>query len=299
MWQLYALGSILSTSFENVIDKVAVVRDGHIDDAVATLWRNAIFLFFTTVIGYVGVFGQLQLFFDWRVFGFAAMAALSGYLYTYMLKRIEVTGVQIETYLSPLLFLGIDIFVVHVALSFSQIVGVIVLVLGGFAFAINARTLRFKREFSPLVWSIFGFWFLYDGVEFYLFKYLHDTQSVNEVSFYVSAWLLAVGFLFAYVVVVGKTHLLFSRTSRRYLPVVTVSKFFDAVSGLLWLRALSFAAVSQVTALIALEPILLFLASMFVQKEVHLNVRERLDRKNISWKLIATTLLGFGTFLVT
>lgn len=299
MWQLSALGSLIAQALEGVVDKAAMVRDGHIHPGVATFWRNALLLFYVTVVGSLGFFGEMELVFSWPIIAFGCMAALSGYFYTYVLKKVEITGAYIETYLAPIGFLAIDLFVLNTDLSPAQIVGVIVLTAGGFALAFNARTHHMKREFSLRIWGVFLYWLIYDGTQFYLFKYLYEKGEVNEVSFVASVWLIAVSVVFLYLAFTGKAHLLFAHAARRYVPVVAVSKIFDAASTLLWLHALSFVAVSQVAALNALSPLMLFLVALFVQKETRMNIRERVDKANISWKVVATTMLCLGTLLVT
>lgn len=299
MWQLYALSSLVAGALQNVADKAALVRDGHIDTVVATFWRNVLFWFFTVAVGYLGFFGELRIYFDWWIVLLGALAALSGYFYTYVLKRIEITGAVIETYLSPLAFLAIDLFVIHAPLTAAQAIGVIVLSIGGFAFALNAKTHKLKREYSPLIWGIFGFWLVFDGVSYYLFKFLNTTQGVNEVTFYANGWFYAIIFILAHIALTGRLHRVTGVAARKYIPAVTLSKLFDAAAALLWLRAISLTSVSQATAILALEPILLFVAAVFIQKETRFNIRERIDRRNISWKFAAASLLCLGIFLVT
>ncbi|MBV9159461.1 MAG: hypothetical protein JO019_02595 [Candidatus Kaiserbacteria bacterium] len=299
MWQIFAILSLVSTGLESIADKWAIVRDRRIDAAVATFWRNSLFFIFTLLVGYMGWLGEIVWHFDFLVLSFAVIAAISGYCYTYLLRKIEVTGIVAETYLLPLIFLGIDATYLHVPLTAAQIVGVVLLTLGGFMITIDGKTHRLKRGFSFAVWLIFIYWMAYDGFEYYLFKYLNATLKINSVSFFASVWLVVVALLLLAVVLGGRFRKLFSSDSARYIPLVAVSKIFDTGAALLWLTALSFVAVSQVAAIGALEPLIVFLLAIIVQKATRFNIRERIDRANFLWKAFAVVLFCAGTMLVS
>lgn len=299
MWQLYAVGSLLTQAFQGVFDKAALTRDARLDAGVATFCRNAAYLFFVVLIGYLGIFGTVELTFSLPIVAFGALAALSASLYTYALKRVEVTGVYIESYLSPVAFLAIDVFMLQLDLSLWQMVGVVILSSGGFALAFNVHTHRMRREYSKTIWLIFLFWLFYDGAQFYLFKYLHESQGVGEVSFLVSTTLVTAAVLFMVLIVRRKAHLIFHRQALDYTRMSLLGKGMDAISSVLWLYALSLAAVSQVTALNALEPLILLILSYVVQKKTWLNIREHIDRSSVVWKMGATVALCTGTLLVT
>ena len=299
MWQLFALASLLSTSLQNVSDKWAIVHDRRIEASVATFWRSGLIFIFTLLIGTTGWLGPIVWYFDWWIIAFALASVVSAYCYTFMLRKIEVTGIQAETYLMPLIFLAVDAVYLQAALSAAQIAGVMLLAAGGFAFAFDGKTHRLKKEFSTWVWVIYVYWMVFGGFQYYLFKFLHSTQDVNAVSFLASALFIIVALLLLAVVLRGKYKLLFNADSARYIPVVAVSKFFDTGGVLLWLTALGYAAVSQVTALGALAPLFLFVIAFVVQKETRFNIRERVDKANFRWKAAAVILVCAGMVLVS
>ncbi len=299
MWQIFALGSIISRALGGVGDKAATVREPHIHGVVAAFWRNLLVLFYVTLAGYLGLFGAFGLVLTWPIIVLGAMTALTAYVYSYVLKRVEATGIFIQAYLAPIAFLAIDLFVVHAALQPAQIVGVIILTAGGFTLAFNVRTHHLKREFTPMIIALFAYWLVYDGAQYYLFKYMHETTSVSATNFLMSVWLVAVSVMFVHLVLARKAHLLFGRAARDYIPAIVVSKMFDAGAMVLWLYALSFAAVSQVSALNAIGPLVMLVIAYVVQKETRFNIRERIDRTSLSSKIFATALLCLGLFLVT
>ena len=299
MWQAFATLALVATALQNVADKWAIVSDRKIDPAVATFWRNALALVFVVIVGLSGILGPLTWYFDPFIIAFALLLVGSAFFYTYMLKHVEVTGIEMDNYLAPLVFLVVDVMFVEATLNAGQIAGVILLALGGFLLAVDARTRHLKREFSPQVIGIIVFWVFYGGVQYYLFKYLNTEIGLSSVSFMASAYVIAVSVMLLIVTLRGKFRALFQSASTRYLPPVALSKAFDTAATLLTLTALTYASVSQVSAIGALAPLFLLVIAVFVQKETRFNIRERVDKANILGKSIAVLLLALGIYLVS
>jgi len=299
MWQLYALASLFASSGESVVDKIAIVGDRRIDSLVATFWRIALFFFFTLVIGFFGWLGGVQFSFNLLILLVASMGIGNSHIYTYLLRRVEITGIGAISYLSPFIFLAIDTRVLHTALSGSEITGIVLMVLGGFSFAIDGKTHHFKREYSPLVWLMLFYMVVYTGIESYAFKYLHDSYGTTAVGFTLSYGILMIAGLLALVVLQKKSRLLWKQAARAYIPRVAISKTFDAAGTVLWMQALTLAAVSQVSAMQALEPLVLFVFTILVQDFSRLRTDEKLGRGRMRWKAAAVSMLVLGGLLVS
>ncbi|HEV3245144.1 MAG TPA: hypothetical protein VG102_02215 [Candidatus Paceibacterota bacterium] len=298
MWQLYVLGSLIAGAGESVVDKVAIVGDRRIDSFVATFWRILLFFLWTLVIGLFGWLGGIQFIFAPVVFLIAAMSIVNSLIWTSLLRRVEVTGIGAISYLAPFLYLVIDTRVLHTSFSGGEVAGIFLMVLGGFAFAIDGKTHHFKKELSPAVWLMFIYMALFGGIEGYSFKYLHALYGTTAVGFTLSYGALMCAGLFVIIIARGKSHLLWKSTARRYIPYVTFSKAFDATSTVLWTQALTFAAVSQVSAMGALEPIVLFACTVLVQDVLRMRTGEKLDRSRTRWKAAAVSMLVLGGLLV-
>ena len=226
------------------------------------------------------------------------------------MRRVEVTSIGAIYYLAPFLFLAIDSKIVHVSLSGGEVAGIFLLVLGGLGFAIDGKTHRLKRELSPMVWGLFLFSILYTGVEGYLFKYLNVHETMNAVSFVASYGIVGpsghaglgsvatagMGCILAYQ---GKWHLLHGGPARAYVPYISLSKIFDALNTILWTEALVFAAVSQVSAMEALEPLVLFVVTAGLQGLMRFHMQEKLDIKRLHWKALSVSMLVLGGMLIT
>jgi hypothetical protein len=172
------------------------------------------------------------------------------------------------------------------------------MVLGGFAFAIDGKTHHFKREYSPFVWLMLFYMVFYIGVEAYAFKLMNAASGITAPSFFVSVSMINVGVLLCLLLWQRKTRLLFKRPALTYIPRVAISKSFDAIESVLWAQALTLAAVSQVSAMEALEPLVLFVVTVIVQDLFRFRTNEKLGRSRMRWKAVAVSMLVLGGLLV-
>jgi len=299
MWQLYVLGSLFASAGESVVDKVAFATDRKVDSTVATFWRLVLFTVCTIAIGLCGYFGGLQFLFAPVIWIVGIASIVNSLFYTYLLRHIEVLGIGAMSYLAPFLFLAIDANVLHTSFSPEAISGIILMVLGGFAFAIDGKTHHFNRSWSPVVWVMFLYSALYIGIEGYAFKYAHATYGIGSTGFCASYGVVMVLGLLVLILAQGKSKILFVRASRKYIPRIIVSKALDAIATILWTQALVFAAVSQVSAMESLEPLVLFIATFLAQDVLRMRVEEKFGRGRLKWKATAIALLVLGGVLMS
>lgn len=299
MWQLYALGAAVAAAAEMVIDKAALVRNVQVDFYVASFWRPLMFFVAVMLIGLTGILGPFQLFPHWGILLLAPFGILTALFYTYMMKHVELTSIEAAAYIAPFIFLFIDTHYVHASLKLIQILGICLLVIGGFVFTIDWKTWQFKPELDWRVWSMFLFGIAWSGAEAYLFKYLNASYAISGATFFGTLWFIVSICLLVPIIFLRKTRLLFAPSSVIYIAQSFASKSFDALCSVLWAQALIFAAVSQVSAFDAIYPLTLFILVLVVQGVFRISLKEKLDRSNLGWKVAATVLLVVGGFLVS
>ncbi len=298
MWQFFALGSLFASAGESVVDKYALVSDRKIDYVVATFWRLLFFSLLTLAVGVIGWAGPLHLALTPAVVFIAFLSLLNSLCYTYLMWHVEVTEIGVIAYLAPFAFLGIDTTILQTHFSSGEIVGIILLVLGGLGFAIDAKTHHMKKDLSLRVWVMFAFGIFFTGALAYTLKYV-NANGINSVSFFVSYGLLASAGLLAITILRGRSRKLFAKPALVYLPRILISKAFDTVSSLFWAQALLLASVSKVSAIGALQPFVLFVLTVFMQKVLKMRVDEKLNRTRMEWKAAAMCFLVVGGMLVT
>ncbi|MBI4093631.1 hypothetical protein HY417_01590 [Candidatus Kaiserbacteria bacterium] len=298
MWQLYALGSLLTNSLGSVADKNALIADRSIDYAVATLWRLVLYVACVTAIGLTGVLGALQFAFPPEILALGVLSIISSLFYTYLLRHIEITSYVGFAYLAPFVFLLVDTLILREKLGSSEIFGIVLLVIGGLGFAIDGKTHQFKKELSPYALLMIVFSIIQMGAQAYLFKHLHGTTGMSGVSFFASADLLAAAGVLSLIAMQGKLGLLWTRPARTYVPRVAFSKMCDALTTLLWAQALLFAAVSQVSAIGALQPLVVFILTIIGQRIFGLRIGEKFGLPRMKWKAMTISLLIVGGLLV-
>ena len=298
MWQIFSLLGMFSNALENSIDKYSIIKEDKLDYAVSTFLRVLVYMIIIVLVGLVIPSQSLHLLINWEIILFGVFGALNSLSYTYALRRIEVTNIGTMAYVAPVFFLLIDLYWLHTPLSMIQIFGIFLLVLGGIGFSIDGSTRKMKKEISLTVLSIFVFWLIYGGAESYIFKYFNATQGINATTLFANIWAWSALILLLLVLVQRKTKLLFTTSARNYIKKSIISKSCDVGNTLFTAQALIIASVSQVSAMEALSPIILFFTTFVVQGVLNFHINERLDKDNFIWKVVMITLLMVGGFLV-
>ena len=102
------------------------------------------------------------------------------------------------------------------------------------------------------------------------------------------------------IVLRGKARLVLAAArSRGYLKKVILSKGLDAIYAGLWFHAVGIAAVSQVSAVGALFPLILFGVVYLAQEIFGFKAEEKFSDGRLAFKFFAILLLCFGGWLVS
>lgn len=298
MWQIFSLLGMFTNALENSIDKYSILKEAKLDYAVATFLRVFVYMVIIALVGLIIPSQKLHFFLNWQIILMGIFGALNSLSYTYALRRIEVTNIGTMTYVAPVLFLLIDLYWLHTPLSLLQILGIFFLAVGGVGFSIDGATKKLKKEISLSVLGIFVFWLLYGGIESYVFKYFNATQGINATTLFANIWAWSALILLVLVLVQNKTKILFTSSSRQFIKKSILSKSCDVGTTLFVAQALIIASVSQVSAMGALSPIILFLTTFIIQGIFNFQINERLDKDNFIWKAVMILLLVTGGFLV-
>lgn len=299
MWIFYALGSLFSESLETATDKIALVKNKKIDSLAASFLRLLMVCGISGLVGILGILGPLKLLLLWPIILVGVMDAVASLAYTYLLKHIEATGTAIVSYFSPLLYLAVDTSLLKTHLLPLQIAGILLLVLGGIMFVFDPKKFRFKKEFTPIVWGLIAFNFIFGGVEYYSFKYYAGAHQLNEISFIFSFELVCIALLAAIVIGLGKYRAVWRGfTKTNYFGLVGISKSLDLACMYLWLHAITLASVSQVNATSSFYPLMLIAVVYLMQKLFKLKAEEKFSRGHLAFKLVAVVLLCAGGFLI-
>lgn len=298
MWELLALGSLLALAFQNIIDKGSLIKYVEVDFTVASFLRTVFFFFFITSISYlIFPLRYLHFSFNWLILIAALFGVISSLSYTLLLKKMEITTLTSYTYLAPLFFLFIDAKLLDLHFTPKIIIGIFLLVFGGVGFTFNFD-LKSKKMRNTIVFACFFFTIIWNGCLAYLFKYLNLTEGINGVSFFSSLWFLNSLILLLMICIKAKSKLLFQTPVLLYMKRVAVSKFFDAISTILWVSAIGFVAVSRLSAFEALYPLILLLFVIISQKIFKLDLGENLEHKFLFVKIFSTIFLVIGGLLV-
>lgn len=298
MWQLFALGSLALEALERSIDKIAIVTET-IDGFAATFWRNIVFTLFFVLAGVLGVAGSAHIFLPAWIWVVGALGIVDALCYTYLLNRVEITGIAVVAYMSPIALLLIDTAVIHEHFLSRQVLGIVLLVAGGMAFVFDPATRSVKKEFSWKVWTMLFLGILYSILGYYVFRYYSLKGEVTEWNFYFNTSLVVNLGLIALAFVLGKWRKIGAALRHgNYVSKVAVSKSFDAMSGIVWLHAISLSSVAQTGAMHAWYPLVLFVViSAFTL--TGFRTKEKLTIRYARLKTLGVICVIAGTLLVT
>ena len=196
MWQIYSLISLLFGAMEETIDKATMVSSKTISHLNAAWIRNTISFLISIVVAIIINRALPTVFVSLPIIVLGVLYGISAITYTVLLKQVEITASSIMQSFVPLVFLPIDLFVFNYHLLPRQIIGIIVLVVGGLVFFYRKKTdtqsINKKQIF--LLISIFLFDAFLIGFEGYLFKDYFENLNLSETDFLVNVW--GVMFLF-------------------------------------------------------------------------------------------------------
>jgi uncharacterized membrane protein len=303
MWQLYSFGAILFETLEETIDKATMVGHKSIDLLSATWIRNLIFLVITIIGAFVIDRGAPTILLSEPIIFLGILYAINAIFYSVLLKQIEITASSVLEKFIPLIFLPIDIFIIGNGFFSRQILGIFILVFGGFVFFSRRKnsTFRFSRNQIYLMICVFLFDAILFGFESYLFKDLFKRINLSETSFLVSVWGITLIFLTILLLIkslIEKKSKLNSQILMRYSRGTMMSKLADFGNSFFLLKALSIASTSQVSAMESFYPIMLIVVVIIAQKKLNINVEEVLDRHSIKRKVVGIIIICAGVVLV-
>lgn len=303
MWQIFCIGSLLCGTLDETIDKAVMVGNKSIGLLNATWIRNIIFLLIT-ILGSVVINKELPSFiFSVPIIILGILYAVNSIFYTLVLKHVEISAYSIISNLLPLIFLPIDIAIIGKSFLFRQILGIVLLVMGGIIFFYRGRVSShsFSKKQIWIIILIFIFDALLFGSESYLFKNLFNKIQLSESSFLVNVWSVTLMFLSAIVIIRNFFHREPRSSVRsviKYTQGSILSKIADFGDSFLFLKALTLSTTAQVSAMQSFYPIILVLVVLMTQNKFRVDLEEILDRQTLKNKIIGVVLICIGTILI-
>jgi uncharacterized membrane protein len=295
-WYFWALLSMISGAFEEVIDKVIIIKNPQkIDALVASFYRNFGFFFFTILAGILGIFGKMTFSFNIYLLILALVWPLHSLAYDYFLRNIELSRFQGILYAFPILFLFVDKIYFHINYSILQVIGVVLLVCGALIFSFDSQ--QKKTVFS--LKGIIGILIHATTYAYLLIAFKFTENSINEISFYFSAWLLVIIFYAILILITGKyKYLKETAITEGFLKRTFVSKGSDFLSSIFYLKALALATLTTVSAFSSFSPIILLIILLLLARFTKINSAENFSPQALYYKIAATGILALGGYLI-
>ena len=298
-WVILTLLSQVATAIETLSEKVLMVGNGKtVSPLVAAFYRNAGFYFFVLIASVFGIFGSASFFMTPLIFLAGALHIFSSLGYDYFLRNAEITRVSALGFTFPFFFLAFDAILFNNTFTLPQYVGIILLVMGGVLFSIKLQQRTLSAALSPTVWKFLLIRFAVTGLQYAVFKYYNTTQGLNEVSFYLSTWMVVLAVFLGVIAYKGELKETYQTLGhKQFMTTTMLAKFFDFFSGIFFLQAIALSGVTQVNALNATSP-LVFLAVSYIISLFGFDLQENFSKAQVLQKTGASVLLVIGAMLL-
>ena len=297
-WYVFVIMSLIFGSFEKIIDKKLIVNRKNLDPLICSFIRNLCFYISILFIGFLGFFGKVEFFFSILIVIWSFFHVLASMTYDYLIKKNQIIKFEGINFLFFIFLIGVDKYFLNVDYSFLALFGALFLISGGVLISKNKSSQKNKKV-DYMNYLFFFYHFLIAVIQVYIFKYYNLNSGINEITFYTNTWVY-VSLFFMLFILVKKKHILFFKISKEnnFFLKIMFSKFFDSISGLFMLKAISLSSVSKVHLFGSISPIIFFLIVLIFTKILKFNLEEDFSEKSFFRKLFGVILLGAGSFLI-
>lgn len=295
-WFFWAFLSLISSSLEEVIDKIIIIKEAkQLDPLISSFYRNVCFFFFVLFSGIIGIFGKVTFFWNVHIFILALCWPIHSLAYDYFLRNVELSRFQSVYYIFPFIYLFLDKMFFHTSYSLSGVTGLTLLVSGAFIFSLDSVHKISKFTFKKLIWMIAAIIpYIYMLIIFKLFG-----DQVNEVSFYFSIWSIVIIFYILLLFFSGNIKKLFkTATIQGFFKKTIFSKCFDFMSSIFYLRALLLTSLTNVSAITSFYPIVLLTILIVINFFTKIDVGENFSPKIFVKKIIGAIIITIGAIFM-
>ncbi len=292
-WYLWAVLSMFANSFENIIDKVVLIKEPKkIDVLAAMFYRNLGFFVCTAIIGLTGLMGKMSFVMNVPLFILAIIYPLASFSYDYFLRNLEVSRASAVSYTFPLFFLFFDNLFFHLRFSPVEVIGVLLLVGGAVMFSYDIANKKSSFSWKSTFWM-----FVKMAISLYMyivFKIYDGT--VNGVSFYFSVWAVIILLYVVLLFATGKYRKLReTATTNHFVGKTFIAKAFDALSSTFYMQALALVSLTAVSAFTSLTPMVMLMILACVAFFTKIRTDEDFSKRTFIWKILGALLLVFGS----
>ncbi len=266
----------------------------------ATWIRNVIALVISFIAAILLQQSLPVVIFSFPIVLFGILYAIQALTYSVFLRYVEITTSSILSSLIPLVFLPIDLYILHAYFLPRQIIGIAILIIGGIIFFAkrNIASISPTKRHISIFLGIILFNVITYGFEAYLFKDYFESGQLSTADFLVSV--STVAFVCLTLVFIGK--LLHSRKRfslqqhAAYIKGSITAKLADYGNSFFFLQTLTLTSVTQTASMNVFYPVILLGVAILFQHGFKVKLEEYFDRKSLVQKICGIILICFGAF---
>lgn len=295
LWFFYVLSSVIIFGFSAILDKIILTK--YLNPfSYCIVFTPAVLVMITSVLLFVPINFSPIPFYSAFFAGFTAV--IGYYFYAFAIKREEASRIAALTSLYPAFVAVLAAILIGEVFSLETYVGVAIMILGAVLISYKKGALK-KMIPLAIILIIISANFLYA---------FEQTISKISLAFY-SFW------QFFVVYMIGRTFMLlpplavpgFRKTFVGEIKKLKMKIAFLAVfSSILWIAAIIFffyaaslGPITLVSTISVISPFVTLLFVVLMSKFWPKILKEEIDSKTFSLKLVSILLIIFGLYLVT
>jgi uncharacterized membrane protein len=303
-WVIIALIAYIFIGTQTLLDKFLISSERIAHPAIYTFYSGILSLpiLLLAPLGFHRIGGTE---FFWNIFSGALFVYGILFLFFALRKNEASRVVPIVGAVVPVVTFILSFFVLGSVLKSQQIIGVILLILGGFliSFETENGNKKTKKLFSGFYLSIISGIFF--GIAFVIFKKLYLTDNFFNVFLWTRIGLFA-GAMTLFLIPNWRKIIINSFLSAKKAPkkdyqtgfLFVGNKILGGVGSILLQRAVSIGEVTIVNALVSIQYAFIFVVGIFLSLHWPEIFHEKRNKKEIWQKIFAIAIITVGIFYI-
>lgn len=289
MWQIFALIAALCWTSVAILDKFVLGHEIKDPELATVVAGSAIFItFFAISLAFGKILLPLNVIIISIIGGIGY--ALAIWLYYKAIKKEELSRSLAWLSLIPLFVLVYEYFYLGVVLSSSKYLGIFLIVAGAIMISVKKISLKGKLNIAVLFAILSAF--------FYSVRNVAIKHATLQTDFWSLLFWIGVGGAIVSLVLLIFHHPHIIRKARRGIEHLIINGFLSAIAVVFFTIAATLGPISLVSAMIEIEPLLVFIIATFISITHPGIIKEKITLRILLQKLIAISIIIAGAVLI-
>jgi drug/metabolite transporter (DMT)-like permease len=294
VWFFYIISAVVIFGFNAIVDKIILTK--HLNSfSYLVAGVPAKLAYIVGIVFFVPI--DFNSFLFYLSFAAGALGVLGYYAYAFAMKREEASRISALTSLYPVFVAILAAIFIYEIFSITTYAGIVLMVLG--ATLISYKRTKFYRLIPAVVIVIAVLANVFWGIEQVMSKIVLQSYQFWEFS---AAYMMGVIFMTIPSLAVPhfRKNLIkeFKKLPRNTILLITFSSSIWFIGIALFFYSVSLGPITLVSTLSITSPFAVLLLTLLLSKFWPKILKEEIDRKTVTLKLLAIVLIFLGTYLI-